>query len=435
MINRIANFKLLKIPSHLIVAGSSWLSKIVIAGVQLASITYLLSILGEEKYAAFSLLTGLLVWCSIVDFGIGTGLQNYISESRAENKDYTPFIKAALQLSFAAFFLFIVLFYFLSATVSSRYLSSFHEILQGKASSIFFVACLVFSSIGIGTIAYKILFAELVGWKANILNALSYMIGMLGLLYVYYAKIPIDLKESLVIVYLPVGVISVFYIIYRYFKIYNTKTTKYHYFTLLRRSSGFFIFTLLSIVVLQTDYIVISQRLTPTDIVQYTITMKVFGLVFFIYTAVLQASWPICTELRVKREWKKLNKMVGVNILFGSLFVIACTVLTYVFRIQIFAIIAKDITYQVSIWSFILIAIYFCLRVWCDTYAMLLQSMNYLKVLWLMVPLQAIIGGGAQWYFSSAYGINGVLLGLIISFALTVFWGLPVAYFVKAKKV
>ncbi|EBO6354872.1 transporter, partial [Salmonella enterica] len=42
---------------------------------------------------------------------------------------------------------------------------------------LFFTSCLVFSSIGIGAIAYKILFAELVGWKANLLNALSYMIG------------------------------------------------------------------------------------------------------------------------------------------------------------------------------------------------------------------------------------------------------------------
>ncbi len=32
----------------------------------------------------------------------------------------------------------------------------------------------------------KYFFAELVGWKANLLNALSYMIGMLGLLYIYY---------------------------------------------------------------------------------------------------------------------------------------------------------------------------------------------------------------------------------------------------------
>nr|WP_143552015.1 MATE family efflux transporter [Salmonella enterica] len=109
--------------------------------------------------------------------------------------------------------------------------------------------------------------------------------------------------------------------------LYHVKTTKSHYIAILRRSSGFFLFTLLSIVVLQTDYMVISQRLTPADIVQYTVTMKIFGLVFFIYTAILQALWPICAELRVKQQWKKLNKMIGVNILLGSLYVVGCTIL------------------------------------------------------------------------------------------------------------
>ncbi|HIA1787659.1 TPA: MATE family efflux transporter [Salmonella enterica] len=426
--------QLLKIPSHLIVAGSSWLSKIIIAGVQLASISYLISILGEEKYAIFSLLTGLLVWCSAVDFGIGTGLQNYISECRAKNKRYDAYIKSALHLSFIAIIFFIALFYIFSGVISAKYLSSFHEILQDKTRMLFFTSCLVFSSIGIGAIAYKILFAELVGWKANLLNALSYMIGMLGLLYIYYRGISVDIKLSLIVLYLPVGMISLCYIVYRYIKLYHVKTTKSHYIAILRRSSGFFLFTLLSIVVLQTDYMVISQRLTPADIVQYTVTMKIFGLVFFIYTAILQALWPICAELRVKQQWKKLNKMIGVNILLGSLYVVGCTIFIYLFKEQIFSVIAKDINYQVSILSFMLIGIYFCIRVWCDTYAMLLQSMNYLKILWILVPLQAIIGGIAQWYFSSTLGISGVLLGLIISFALTVFWGLPLTYLIKANK-
>ncbi|NYN91708.1 transporter, partial [Salmonella enterica subsp. enterica serovar Typhimurium] len=78
------------------------------------------------------------------------------------------------------------LFYIFSGVISAKYLSSFHEVLQDKTRMLFFTSCLVFSSIGIGAIAYKILFAELVGWKANLLNALSYMIGMLGLLYIYY---------------------------------------------------------------------------------------------------------------------------------------------------------------------------------------------------------------------------------------------------------
>lgn len=430
----IANTKLLKIPHHLIVAGSSWLSKIIIAGVQLASISYLITMLGEEKYAVFSLLTGLLIWCSAVDFGLGTGLQNYISESRARGENYDAYIKSALQLSLIAMFFFMTVFFLFSDILSSRYLSSFQELLRNNTKTPFFISCLVFSAVGIGTISYKILFAELVGWKANVLNALSYVFGMIGLLYVFYEKITIDITSSLVVLYFPVGFISLCYIIYRYIKLFHVKTTRYHYIALLRRSFGFFVFTLLSILVLQADYIVISQRLSAIDIVQYTVTMKVFGLVFFIYTAVLQALWPLCAELRVKNQWGKLNRIIGFNIFAGSAFIIVCAIFIYEFRMLIFSIIAKDINYQVPLLPFILIAIYFCLRVWCDTYAMLLQSMNYLKILWILVPFQAAIGGSAQWYFSNEFGINGVLLGLILSFALTVFWGLPLAYFVKTKK-
>lgn len=51
---------------------------------------------------------------------------------------------------------------------------------------------------------------------------------------------------------------------------------------------------------------------------------------------------------------------------------------------------------------------------------MLLQSMNQLKILWLIVPCQALIGGVTQWYFAEHYGIVGILYGLILSFSLTV---------------
>ncbi|MGH2339842.1 hypothetical protein ACRB9V_25300, partial [Salmonella enterica subsp. enterica serovar Paratyphi A] len=42
-------------------------------------------------------------------------------------------------------------------------------------------------------------------------------------------------------------------------------------------------FSSLSIIVLQTDYIVMSQKLSAADIIKYTVTMKIFGLMFFIY--------------------------------------------------------------------------------------------------------------------------------------------------------
>lgn len=423
-----------KIPTHLITAGSSWLSKIIIAGVQLLSVKYLLQMLGENNYAIFSLLTGLMIWCTLVDFGIGSSVQNFISELRAKNNDYNPYIKAALQLLFVSAVIFIGVMVSLSKVTSEFYLASFKDILNGHEAVVFISAVVVFGLVGVGSVGYKILFAEMVGWKANIINGASYLLGFIVVLIFYFLHIKIDVVIALVALYAPVAFLSMAYLCYRYYKLPALKPQKQCYKDILKRTYGFFIFTLLSILVLQADYVVISQKLSPLDIIKYTITMKVFSLIFFIYTAILQALWPICTEYRIRKEWFKLKKIVVANILTGIVFIIVSTFIFYYSKKTVYGLLSTDLDSNVSYCVFILLAIYFSIRVWCDTFAMLLQSMNCLKILWILVPFQAAISGWAQWVLAGKMGIPGVLTGLILSFLLTVFWGLPVAYFKTVKK-
>jgi len=390
--------------------------------------------LGENNYAIFSLLTGLMVWCSIIDLGIGSSLQNFISELRAKNQDYNLYIKAALQLLLIALIGFIGVLFVLSKLISEFYLASFHESLQGHEACVFFSAIVVFGLVGAGTVGYKILYAELIGWKANIINGISYLVGLICVLAFYFLEIKINIIAALIALYAPVGLLSVIYLCYRYYHLPEFKPKKEHYKDILKRTWGFFIFTLLSIMVLQADYIVISQKLSSSDIVKYTVTMKIFGLIFFIYTAVLQALWPICTEYRIRKEWNKLKKTVAVNVIGGVFFIFVSTFIFYLFKSTLYRILSPMLDANISMYIFILLAIYFSVRVWCDTFAMLLQSMNALKVLWLLVPCQAIISGWAQWVLADKYGILGVLIGLTLSFLLTVFWGLPVTYFNIVKK-
>ncbi|EHQ6789127.1 transporter, partial [Salmonella enterica subsp. enterica serovar Enteritidis] len=125
--------RLVRIPRHLIIAASSWLSKIIIAGVQLVSVKFLLEILGEESYAVFTLLTGLLVWFSIADIGIGSSLQNYISELKADRISYDAYIKAAIHILFASLIILSSTLFFLSDKLSSLYLTSFSDELKNNS--------------------------------------------------------------------------------------------------------------------------------------------------------------------------------------------------------------------------------------------------------------------------------------------------------------
>lgn len=424
----------MKLPSHLIVAISSWLSKAIIAGVQIVSVRLLISILGEDQYAIFSLLSALLIWCSISDFGVGSSLQNFISECRAKEEKYNDYLKTGIAISFASCFVFAFIYILASGSISGFYLQSFSIIDQYTKQTLFAQACVIFIFIGVGSVSYKILFSELIGWKANVFNAVSYLAGFLVILFFYFNGYKIKINQALLALYGPIGFISFSYLGYRFFLVRKSKISFRIVKDILRRARGFFLFGFLSILVLQADYIVISQKLSPREIVMYTVLMKVFGLVFFIYSAVLQALWPLCAEYTVKGEWRKLYKLIYKNIICGIVFVCVSTLCIYMFRNEIFTLLIKDIDYSFSFSIFLIMALYFSIRVWTDTFAMILQSVNYLRPLWILVPAQAVLCLSIQWVLASSWGIQGVLLGLLLSFVLTVSWGLPLTYKLRVAR-
>nr|WED68345.1 MATE family efflux transporter [Pectobacterium colocasium] len=157
-------------------------------------------------------------------------------------------------------------------------------------------------------------------------------------------------------------------------------------------------------------------------------------MLFFIYSAVLQALWPLCAELSVGKNWNRLNKMITINIFFGAAFISLFTLILFFFKGEVIPLISIKIDYNINYSVFFMFGAYFIIRVWCDTFAMLLQSMNYLKPLLYLVPIQAVVGFSAQWFLTEKYGIMGILLGLSLSFIVTVFWGLPYFYYKLIKK-
>ncbi|PKX84837.1 MATE family efflux transporter, partial [Pectobacterium peruviense] len=414
---------------------SSWVAKIVIALSQVASIRYLLDMMGEKGYAAFVLLSGLLVWGGIADFGIGSSLQNYISESRARGENYNQYIKASFDIVFLGMLFLVLILYVSSDFLSGIYLSNFSYLEIGNKGNVFFVASVIFCSVGIGSIICKIWFAEQAGWKANAVNAVSYLFGFFGVWFAHKMHMGLSVKLSLAIMFIPLSFFTMFFLVNRYLKDINGDVKVKDYVALIKRGRGFFFFALLSVLVLQADYIVMSQKLSASDIVVYSVLMKIFSLLFFIYSAVLQALWPVCAELCVGKNWERLNKIVIINIILGSVFIFLFTFFIFLIKDEIIPFISTKIDLNINYSVFLMFGAYFIIRVWCDTFAMLLQSMNYLKPLLYLVPIQVVVGFSAQWFFTEKYGIVGMLLGLSLSFIATVVWGLPYFYckLIKAK--
>jgi Na+-driven multidrug efflux pump len=68
---------------------------------------------------------------------------------------------------------------------------------------------------------------------------------------------------------------------------------------------------------------------------------------------------------------------------------------------------------------------YYVMRVWTDTYAMVLQCRSHLYPLWISTPIQAILSVVFQILLIQRLGVQGAVWGMMGSFLFTAAWILP----------
>lgn len=425
---KITKHKLLSnISPHLFVAASAWISRIIISVVQLICIRFLISGLGTEKYALFAILTGLTGWYLLTDMGVGYSLQNYISEFRSKNKSYNNYVAVAACLSLIVFSLVLIVLYFVSPYIAIRLLKQFSFFSNAEKIRAFLLVGILLTGTSIGGISYKIWYAKQKGYLSNIIPAIASLISLAGIIIISKCTLPNKLFLSLIFFTGPTAILACVSFVFQMFQIKKEhwKMNLAIFSKLMKRAFHFWTFAIMSAAVLQIDYIVMSQFVSPKDIVIYNIATKVYTFVFFIYSSVLMAFWPVCTEMIAKNNWsyvitesKKYIK-IGIGII---IFFIICFI---IFAPNIVRLFSPNYKVIIPISFIIILGIYQIIRIWSDTFSMILQSVSFMKPFWIWVPIQAILCILFEWFFARSYGIYGIVCGLIASYVLTVVWVLP----------
>jgi O-antigen/teichoic acid export membrane protein len=432
----INSFNLKKIPGRYQVAAAGWVSRFFMGFSQLISISILLSYLGTDLYAVFAIIIGLQGWFALADCGIGSSLQNYISEARANNEDDAVLLSNATVVSFIL--LIVVCAVFICISPWLQYLL-LHKIALTLATSQYYllisvgIVCIATNIFGI---SYRILFANHKGYWAYFYQGIGPIISVISILVVKYSNI---VKYRLLIALLSWLLPQLIVAMFSYVQIFPFRNLFKHINfqiirSLLLRSMKFWGFAIAAAFTLSIDYIVMTQTLTTKDIAIYNILSKGFGLILVVYTAVLTAIWPEIAELFIKRQWLHANKILIKNMLLGMFFVAICSILFLFARDLVMFILVPKTNLILPVTTTVLFGFYALIRVWTDSYAIALQSQNYLRIFWIYVPIQAILSFFGMYFFSLHYGVNGVLLGLILSFLLTASWVVPVCYY-KRKNI
>lgn len=424
---------LARIPRYLMVTALSWIARAISIVCSLISLNLITSCLGIEDYSIYSILINIIGWSALLDLGLGYSLQNYITELQSKREDFSVYISTTLIILTIFFAFIIVLIFFLSPIISSWLFDKLDKFRSHELTNAFFIS----ASIGIisiyGTITSKIYYGLHKGHIPNILLAIS---AILSLGFVILLK-HFDNASISAIVFATMitpAVINLIPII----NILKQRKANMKLFSLfcakklIKRGYSFAGFAVMSALVLQADYIVMSQNILPSEIVEYNFLFKLFSVIFIAYSTLLASLWPTFNSWRSEQKSESIIKTIKKYTLLGIISFIFFTVLMIFFGQKI-ANQLLNIKIYLSLNLIILFGIYFCVRVWTDMFAMVLQSFNQMKPFWIITPVQALVSITLQILLSKQLGVAGIVIAIIASFLLTVTWVLPIASFKRLK--
>ena len=412
-----------KIQKHHYVTLAAWISRGLQAILQVLMLSILTQILNVNDYAIFILISSLLVWFMLTDLGLGFALQNKISKLKAQGKDYEKFIANIFFNGFFIIFLFSLISVILSYTLVPLYLEyysngrSYHY--EFLLSAILMVCTVVFGMV------YKVWYATEKGYWSSIVPALGTLIAF----FLLQALLEYNVKSLLAIFaayFLPLAVLPLIFYAKILIRLRKNILINLEYITSLWKSAkSFLFFGLMSALVLNVDFFIASQFLPPEQIVQYHMLLKIFTFALFLYSAYLMAIWPVFSEKIENRQSQFVLEMLQILMPVGLVFIFVFTLLLIFFGSHIYTLLIKNMDFKVSKEIIFIFGLYFMIRVWTDTFAIVLQSGNNLNPLLKSVPIQAAISISLQITLVNYFQLYGLLSALILSYLLTVSWYLP----------
>jgi len=415
--------KKIKIEQYHYIALVGWIAKIFTVIFSLINTRMLLDIIGIEGFAVYTIIFSLLGWLSLLNFSIPSAVQNTISKFTIEKKDIKILLQTILFMIIVIILLSVPLLIILSKIVYQTLLIDYQNLIETEYLFVMLFLLVVF---GLSEIFNKILFSLHKGHLANIYPAIISVLSFVGLLFVENRNLS-DVNIVLIIFFVP----YLFIFIVSYIQavgFIRPNFDKNIFKIVIKLMKKFFLFAILAAFVLKVDYIIMSQVLEASDIAIYNLDMRVFNLILFMYGTILAALWPVSAEMFHKKEYNSILKNIRKNIFYGIAISMLLGVFIIYFKDNIFLLLSGKTHLTVSFSTVFLTLLYIIIRIWTDSFATILQSMNEINILIYIVPAQALISILGQYYLGQYYGLNGIILGLILSFLLTVVWLLPLKF-------
>lgn len=413
-------------PEKLVVL-SAWASRLTTASLMIYSLRVLSTGMTAAEYATFVIIVGLSGWFTLFgDPGIGHATQNSVTRKTALGEDPAGDILTAYGLLAAATAGVALVTLALAGYVSPLLFSKLNAGDTTPLATTLWWSGLIFTAGAAAGASSKILYAVHKGYVANIVTATASVIGFA----ILNAGLPMAQSKVLFAIaalYAPPLALALLLAAGQIWRARHQRSAvnRKDTMSLLRAARWFLFFNVIAGAVLQVDYIIMSQKISPLEIVQYYNIAKLFAFSAFFNQAIMFAIWPRFTEQFATGRSAEISGALDKLMLYGVAITVVTTTGVMLAAGPLSQLLSPGVEVEFRytvIAAFGALALVRCIT---DPYAIFLQSIGRIRPLVAFAAVQAVIGGSLQWVLSDMFGIEGILIALVLSFLLTVAWGLP----------
>ena len=420
------NFKL---SGHFKIALTAWVSKIIAIGCNIFSIRIVSQNLGLDSYAVFTVLSSIVGWFMLLEFGLSSSLQNYISEKRARQENSHQYITNAFMLLTIISAVAAVCLFFVNSSLAALLLGKLQNVSISEKTNSFILVVYIFLFFSFSTIINKIWFAERKGFYANIIPAISGITSILLLVLTPSTILYKNLVLCLFYCCLPTSLLGFIISLYKF--IQSAKKLNGDLFSwpiskkLLTRGYKFWSIGIIGILNSQGDTIIMTQCLKNEEIIQYTFTLRIFNHALFLYTSLLNAVWPVFAEKLINNNWDSVTKKTNHYLLFSFLYLLFFTGCFVLLKDFLSAFLLPGTDVIIPFWFILVAGIVGLLRCHADTFSTILYSKSETAPIFKISIVILFLNFALQYMLSNIIGAVGLFVAQAITLASTTLWFYP----------
>ncbi len=384
--------------------------------------------LGKEAYGLWVLLSSVLVWTELFDFGLTNGLRNKLSELLASKNDTAKININMISATYASMFFIALIIYMMVGLVvyfvDWKTLFSVNLFSNEEIQSILMV---IFFALSFNLFLKPIdAILKALQWP-SVMMVFS-LVGSILSLLALYILFAIDLENRLfaytvVISFLPVIVLFLgsIYLFKNKLKRFKPNLKNID-FKLAKNVStlgySFFVIQFAGLVISQTDNVIIAYLFGTQSVTEYSVVYRYFSLFLIGTSIVLTPFWSAFTEAYIKKEFDWIRK--SIRKLLFTFSVMALLVALFVwFSDDVYKIWIND-NMNLPLSLSIAMGVYVVVYSFSNIFVFFVNGTGYIKIQMYIGITMAILNIPLSYLFAHImdYGITGVIISTTICAAI-----------------